>query len=196
MCAAGSGRVRDRGSGPTPGEFVSLVDTASGSGGSSRGGERCAVEVYAGAYLRAVRRRERDLSRSELESLLNDDRVTRDLGVEFVELGPERMVATMPVDERHLQPFGYLHGGVSVVLAESVASIGAFLNCPPGKAAFGSEINASHLRPKRAGSVLTAVGTPVHAGRRSQVWQVRIEDEDGKAVCAVRCTVAIVDVEP
>jgi len=121
--------------------------------------------------------------------------MTRDLGVEFVELDPERMVATMPIDERHLQPFGYMHGGVSVVLAESVASIGAFLNCPPGKAAFGSEINASHLRPKRAGSVLTAVGTPVHVGRRSQVWQVKIEDEGGKAVCAARCTVAIVDLE-
>jgi 1,4-dihydroxy-2-naphthoyl-CoA hydrolase len=76
-----------------------------------------------------------------------------------------------------------------------VASIGAFLNCPPDKAAFGSEINASHLRPKRAGSVMTAAGKPVHAGRRSQVWEVRIEDEEGKAVCAALCTVAIVDLE-
>ena len=138
---------------------------------------------------------ELSLSRDELESLLSEDHMTRDLGVEFVELDPKRMVATMPVDERHLQPFGYLHGGVSVVLAESVASIGAFLNCPPGKAAFGSEINASHLRPKRAGSVLTATGTPVHAGRRSQVWEVRMENEEGKAVCAAWCTVAIVDLE-
>jgi 1,4-dihydroxy-2-naphthoyl-CoA hydrolase len=142
-----------------------------------------------------VAKEERNLSRNELESLLSKDHVTKDLGVEFVELNPERMVATMPIDGRHLQPLGYLHGGVSVVLAESVASIGAFLNCPPGKGAFGSEINASHLRPKRAGSVLTAIGTPVHAGRRSQVWQVKIEDEDGKAVCAARCTVAIVDLE-
>jgi 1,4-dihydroxy-2-naphthoyl-CoA hydrolase len=142
-----------------------------------------------------VAKEEQNLSRNELGSLLSEDRMTRDLGVEFVELDPERMVATMPVDERHLQPFGYLHGGVSVVLAESVASIGAYLNCPPGKAAFGSEINASHLRPKRAGSVLTATGTPVHVGKRSQVWQVRIEDEGGKAVCDARCTVAIVDLE-
>jgi 1,4-dihydroxy-2-naphthoyl-CoA hydrolase len=142
-----------------------------------------------------VAKEEWNLSRNELELLLSKDRVTKDLGVEFVELDPERMVATMPIDGRHLQPFGYLHGGVSVVLAESVASIGAFLNCPPGKGAFGSEINASHLRPKRAGSTLTAIGMPVHAGRRSQVWQVRIEDEGGKAVCAARCTVAIVDLE-
>jgi 1,4-dihydroxy-2-naphthoyl-CoA hydrolase len=140
-------------------------------------------------------RRRRNLGRSEIESLLDEGGVAKDLGVEFVELDPERVVAQMPVDGRHLQPFGYLHGGVSVVLAESVASIGAFLNCPPGKGAFGSEINASHLRPKRAGGSLTAVGTPVHAGRRSQVWQVRIEDEDGKAVCAARCSVAIVDLE-
>ena len=136
-----------------------------------------------------------NVSRGKLESLLSEDRMTRALGVEFVELNPERMVATMPIDERHLQPFGYLHGGVSVVLAESVASIGAFLNCPPGKGAFGSEINASHLRPKRAGGRLTAVGTPVHTSKRSQVWEVRIEDEDGKPVCASRCSVAIVDLE-
>ena len=116
------------------------------------------------------------------------------MGVELVELTPERVVATMPVDERHHQPFGYLHGGVSVVLAESVASTGAFLNCPPGKVAFGSEINASHVRPKRAGE-LTAVGVPAHVWRRSQVWEVRITDEDDKTVCVSRCTVAVVDAE-
>ncbi len=139
--------------------------------------------------------REVGLGRSELESLLNKGGMPKDLGVEFVELRPERVVATMPVDGRHLQPFGYLHGGVSVVLAESVASIGAWLNCPPGKGAFGSEINASHLRPKRAGGTLTAVGTPVHVGYKSQVWEVRIEDEDEKPVCAARCAVAIVDLQ-
>ena len=135
------------------------------------------------------------MGRSELESLLDRGGVTKDLGVEFVELEPGRVVVTMPIDRRHLQPFGYLHGGVSVVLAESVASIGAFLNCPPGKGAFGSEINASHLRPKRAGGTLTAVGVPVHVGQRSQVWEVRIEDEEDKLVCASRCSVAIVDLE-
>lgn len=165
-------------------------------GEKARGSGRFVVGVYARRTAGCrVAKEERDLSRGELESLLSEDRMTRDLGVEFVELEPERVVATMPIDERHLQPFGYLHGGVSVVLAESVASIGAFLNCPPGKAAFGSEINASHLRPKRAGGVLTATGMPVHAGRRNQVWQVQLEDEDGKAVCAARCTIAIVDLE-
>jgi 1,4-dihydroxy-2-naphthoyl-CoA hydrolase len=129
----------------------------------------------------------------DIEAVLKSgEGVTRNLGVEFVELTPERVVATMPVDERHLQPFGYLHGGVSVVLAESVASTGGFLNCPPGKVAFGSEINASHVRPKRSG-MLTAVGVPAHVGRRSQVWEVRITDEDDKTVCVSRCTLAIVD---
>ena len=116
----------------------------------------------------------------------------KDLGVEFVELAPERVVATMPIDARHLQPLGFLHGGVSATLAESVATVGAWLNCPPGKGAFGSEINASHLRPKRSGT-LTAVGTPSHVGRNSQVWEIEIHDEDEKPVCISRCSLAVVD---
>ena len=132
----------------------------------------------------------------DMEALMrNDEGVTGRLGVEFVELTPERVVATMPVDERHHQPFGYLHGGVSVVLAESVASVGGYLNCPPGKAAFGAEINASHVRPKRNGT-LKAVGVPAHLGRTSQVWEVHITDENDKTVCVSRCTVAVVDTEP
>src|SRR5215216_2723531 len=117
--------------------------------------------------------------------LKSGEGITRNLGVEFVELTPERVVATMPVDERHHQPLGHLHGGVSVVLAESVASTGAFLNCAPGKVAFGSEINASHVGPKRSGT-LTAVAIPAHVGRRSQVWEVRITDEEDKTVCVSR----------
>jgi 1,4-dihydroxy-2-naphthoyl-CoA hydrolase len=131
----------------------------------------------------------------DMEAVLKSgEGITRNLGVEMVELTPGRVVATMPVDERHHQPFGYLHGGVSVVLAETVASVGGFMNCPPGKVAFGSEINASHVRPKRSGT-LTAVGIPAHVGRRSQVWEVRITDEDDRTVCVSRCTVAIVDAE-
>ncbi|HEX2739862.1 MAG TPA: hotdog fold thioesterase [Rubrobacter sp.] len=129
----------------------------------------------------------------DIEAVLKrGEGITKNLGVEFVELTRERVVATMPVDERHHQPLGYLHGGVSVVLAESVASTGAFLNCPPGKVAFGSEISASHVRPKQSGT-LTAVAVPAHVGRRSQVWEVRITDEDDKTVCVSRCTVAVVD---
>ncbi len=130
--------------------------------------------------------------RLDLDSLKEKDGLNKDLGIEYVELEAERIVMTMPVDVRHHQPLGYLHGGASVVLAESVATIGAWLNCPPGKVAFGAEINASHLRPKRSGT-LTGVGTPVQIGRTNQVWEVHIRDEDDKPVCVSRCRVAIVD---
>ena len=130
----------------------------------------------------------------DIGTLLEKGGVTRDLGIEFVELNPDRVVAAMPVDGRHHQPFGYLHGGVSVTLAESVASIGGIINCPPGKVAFGSEISASHVRPKKSGT-LRAVGRPVHVGRKSQVWEIRITDEDEKVICISRCTLAIVDAE-
>lgn len=113
------------------------------------------------------------------------------LGIEMRELTPERVVATMPVTPRHVQIFGYLHGGAGVALAETVASIGCFLSCPPGYGGFGLEINANHLRPMRDGLV-TATGVPLHRGRTTHVWDVRIADEAGRLVCVSRCTVAIV----
>jgi 1,4-dihydroxy-2-naphthoyl-CoA hydrolase len=128
----------------------------------------------------------------DLDSLKEKESLVRDLGIEYVETEPGRVVMTMPVDERHHQPLGFLHGGASVVLAETVATTGAWLNCPEGKVAFGSEINASHLRPKREG-MLTAVGTPVQVGRTNQVWDVEIRDEEGKPVCVSRCRLAVVD---
>lgn len=130
----------------------------------------------------------------DVGSIMDRQSVVKDLGIEFTELGQERVVATMPVDGRHVQPLGFLHGGISVTLAESVATVGAWLNCPEGKVAFGSEINASHLRPKREGT-LTAVGTPVQIGRTNQIWEVHIRDEDDKPVCISRCRLAVVDAE-
>ena len=132
--------------------------------------------------------------RIDLDSLKEKDSLNEDLGIEYVELEADRVVMTMPVDARHHQPLGYLHGGASVVLAETVATTGAWLNCPPGKIAFGSEINASHLRPKRSGT-LTGVGTPLQVGRTNQVWEVRISDENDKPVCVSRCRLAVVDAE-
>ena len=129
---------------------------------------------------------------SDLDSLKAKESLVKDLGIAYVETEPGRVVMTMPVDERHRQPLGFLHGGASVVLAETVATTGAWLNCPEGKVAFGSEINASHLRPKREGT-LTAVGTPVQVGRTNQVWDVEIRDEEGKPVCVSRCRLAVVD---
>lgn len=116
------------------------------------------------------------------------------LGIEFVEETPERVVATMPVDSRHHQPFGILHGGASVVLAETVASVGAHLNAGPGRTAVGMEINANHIRPIRSG-LLRALATPAHVGRSSSVWEVRITDEQDRLVCISRCTLAFVPLD-
>ena len=116
----------------------------------------------------------------------------RHLGIEITEATRERVVATMPVEPRVHQPFGLLHGGASVVLAETVASTGGWMQIDQEKERIvGIEINANHLRAKRDG-LLTAVATPVHVGKRTHVWDVRITDEDGKAVCISRCTLAVV----
>lgn len=128
----------------------------------------------------------------DLDSLKEKESLVKNLGIEYVETEPERVVMTMPVDERHVQPMGFLHGGASVVLAETVATVGAWLNCPEGKTAFGTDIQASHVRPKRDGT-LTAVGAPVQVGRTSQLWDVRITDEGNKPVCVSRCRLAVVD---
>lgn len=114
------------------------------------------------------------------------------LGIVFEEIEPERVVATMPVTPDHHQPLGYLHGGASVVLAESVASIGAAVGVLPEKVSFGLEINANHVRPVQSGT-LRAVGERLHAGRTTQVWQIRITDDADRLVCVSRCTIALVD---
>ena len=114
------------------------------------------------------------------------------LGIVITEATRDRVTATMPVGPKVHQPFGLLHGGASVVLAETVASTGAFMNCELDREmAVGIEINANHLRGKRDG-MLTAVALPVHKGRTTHVWEVRITDEAGKPVCVSRCTLAIV----
>ena len=114
------------------------------------------------------------------------------LGIEITELTPGRVVATMPVDDRTRQPFGILHGGASVALAETVASIGGTLNVDLDFFnVVGVEINANHIKAKRDG-VVTGTATPIHVGRSTQVWQVVIVDEQGKTVCISRCTLAVV----
>ena len=115
------------------------------------------------------------------------------IGVEIITLTKDKVVATMPVDERTRQPFGLLHGGASAALAETVASIGAYMNVDQAtQAAVGVELNANHIRGKTEGTV-TATATPVHRGRTIQVWDIRIEDEESRLVCVSRCTLAIVN---
>jgi len=114
------------------------------------------------------------------------------LGIRLTELTPDRVVATMPVDERTRQPYGLLHGGASAALAETVASIGALMNVDrDSQAAVGVELNANHLRAKTDGTV-TATATPLHRGRTTQVWEIRIEDETAQLVCVSRCTLTVV----
>lgn len=117
------------------------------------------------------------------------------LGIEIVEATKERVVATMPVGPRVHQPFGLLHGGASVALAETVASTAGWMQVDREKEnVVGLEINANHLRAKRDG-VVTATATAIHVGRRTHVWEVRITDEEGRAVCISRCTLAVVPVQ-
>ena len=115
------------------------------------------------------------------------------LGIEMLELTEERVVATMSVDDRTRQPFGLLHGGASIALAETVASLGAAVFIDRERyTAVGQEINGNHLRPKFDG-VVRAVGRPVHVGRSTQVWSIEIRDEEERLVCISRCTMAVVE---
>ncbi len=114
------------------------------------------------------------------------------LEIKVLEASPEKVIATMPVQPKVHQPFGLLHGGASVALAETVASIGAFLSvAESGMVAVGLEINANHLRGVRDG-IVTATATPIHKGRTTQVWNIEIKNDEGKMVCISRCTLAII----
>ncbi len=119
--------------------------------------------------------------------------ITQHLGIEFIEAGEGYLVARMPVDHRTHQPFGILHGGASVVLAESLGSVASFimLDNPDKQRAVGLEINANHIRSVRTGWVYGRC-TPIHIGRTTHVWDIRITDENEKLVCVSRLTVAVV----
>jgi uncharacterized protein (TIGR00369 family) len=114
------------------------------------------------------------------------------LDVEVLEAGPGRVVMRLPVDWRVHQPFGILHGGVSALLAESAASLGGALAAGPDRSVVGIELNASHLRGLRDGH-LTAEATPVRVGRTVQVWRIVLTDDDGRAICESRCSLAVLD---
>ncbi|MDN7246797.1 hotdog fold thioesterase [Planococcus shenhongbingii] len=114
------------------------------------------------------------------------------LGIEMGEATADRVTATMPVHDATHQPIGLLHGGASVVLAETVASFGTWnLIDQENEIAVGLEINANHIRGKQEG-VVTAIGTPLHKGRTTMIWDIKIIDEEEKLICVSRCTVAIV----
>lgn len=118
------------------------------------------------------------------------------LGIEITEVGEDYLKATMPVDHRTKQPLGLLHGGANCVLAESVGSIAANYCIDPSKYfAVGLDINANHLKAVREGLV-TAIAKPLHMGKTTQVWEIKIENEEGKLACISRLTMAIVERKP
>jgi 1,4-dihydroxy-2-naphthoyl-CoA hydrolase len=134
--------------------------------------------------------------RPTLEELHAWDRETMSefIGIEYIEIGDDFLRARMPVDRRTVQPMGLLHGGASLVLAETVGSVAANhcvdrqrLRC------VGLEINANHMRSARSGWVI-GTARPTHIGRTTQVWEIRIEDQAGRLTCLSRLTMAVVPV--
>ena len=112
------------------------------------------------------------------------------LGIEFTEVGDDYLVARVPVNRQTCQPYGLLHGGVSVVLAETLGSCGAAFSVPLGTRVVGLEVNANHLRGVQEGWV-TATARPVHLGRTTQVWQIELRDDQGRLSCTSRLTMAV-----
>lgn len=113
------------------------------------------------------------------------------LGIQFSEIGENYLKATMPVDERTKQPYGLLHGGASVALAETLGSVASSLVLDAERSiCVGLEINANHIRSVSSGYV-TGTATPIHLGSSTHVWDIKIKDENDKLVCISRLTVAV-----
>jgi 1,4-dihydroxy-2-naphthoyl-CoA hydrolase len=131
----------------------------------------------------------KSVSVESLTAIHQDTAVAR-LGIEFLEVGDDFIRARVPVDTRTRQPYGLLHGGVSVVLAETLGSCGAAYSCPEGSRAVGLDINANHLRGATQGWVY-GITRPVHIGRTTHVWQIDMTNEAGEPTCVSRITMAV-----
>ncbi len=118
------------------------------------------------------------------------------LGMEFIEVGDDYLVGRLPVDHRTHQPYGLLHGGASVTLAETLGSMGGMMCVDPSKfQVVGLEINANHVRGVREGWV-TGTARSLHRGKTTQLWEIKIVDEAGKLVCVSRITLAVIEKKP
>lgn len=131
----------------------------------------------------------RPISVEELTSI-HRDTAPAHLGLEFLEVGDDFITGRVPVDARTKQPYGLLHGGVSVVLAETLGSCGAIYCAPPGHRVVGLDINANHIRGATSGWV-TGRTTPVHVGRSTQVWHIELRNDAGELTCVSRLTMAV-----
>ena len=112
------------------------------------------------------------------------------LGIEFLEVGDDFIRARVPVDARTIQPYGLLHGGVAVALAETLGSCGAAYSAAPGHRTVGLDINANHLKGTTSGWV-TGITRPIHLGRSTQVWQIELRNDAGELTCVARITMAV-----
>jgi 1,4-dihydroxy-2-naphthoyl-CoA hydrolase len=114
------------------------------------------------------------------------------LGIEIIDVGDDYIMGTMPVDQRTIQPYGVVHGGANVVLAESLGSIaGGHVIDMTKQLCFGQEVSATHVRPVSSGLVI-GTARPIHLGKRSHVWEIRLTNEEGKLSCLAKLTLAIV----
>jgi len=138
----------------------------------------------------SIFRRPRTIEELNTHSL---DTAVSHLGISITEMGEDFLRGTMPVDQCTKQPYGLLHGGSSAMLAETLASVGANMCVEKeGQQAVGLELNCNHVRGVTQG-VVTGTARPVHVGRKTQVWDIRIEDERGKLCCVSRLTLAVID---
>jgi uncharacterized protein (TIGR00369 family) len=125
-----------------------------------------------------------------IERFTNTPNVNQQLGVEVVEVSPEKVVLQVEVGPKVHQPYGILHGGVSALLAEGAASIGGAVSVGPDQIVVGTELNCSHLRSMSSGT-LTATATPIRKGRNVHVWAIDLTDETGRMICVARCTLQV-----
>ena len=135
----------------------------------------------------AIWKRETDL---DALNVIGENSLVAHIGIRFTAIGDDYLEAVMPVDARTHQPFGLLHGGASVVLAESMGSITGYLCTEEGKSVVGIEVNASHHRSVSSGEV-RGICRPLHIGSRNQVWQIEIRNARGQLCCSSRLTVAV-----
>lgn len=134
---------------------------------------------------------QKPISVAELNQLCQHSAVSH-LGIEFTEILAQGLVATVPVDNRTIQPFGLLHGGISALLAETLASAAAMLHCEAGQIPVGTELNISHLKAIKSGKAI-AIARPLHLGKSSHVWQVEQQDEQGNRCAISRVTVRLME---
>lgn len=128
----------------------------------------------------------------EIMNSFSNNTMVSHLGIEFTEIGDDYLVARMPVDSRTHQPLGLLHGGASVVLAETLgSSAGSMCVANENEYVVGLEINANHIKSARTGYV-TGITKPVHLGKKTQVWEIRITNEQNELVCISRITLAVI----